>query len=53
MPLLTITDVNKKYKVSKDDVDYAGIKCHEVPSPYFKHMPMQLYYESHIIDKLD
>lgn len=46
MPLLNLTQVTQKYHVTKDDLDFAGIPCHEVPSPYFKHVPMQLYYES-------
>jgi hypothetical protein len=45
--------VSQKYHVTKDDLDYAGIQCHEVPSPYFKHVPMQLYYEFQIIENVD
>jgi hypothetical protein len=45
--------VTQQYKITKDDLDFAAIPCHEVPSPYFKHVPMQLYFEHMITENLD
>jgi hypothetical protein len=51
LPVLNASDIKSKYGLTPDDLAYVtladgvqGIPFHTKPNPYFKHVPMNLWY---------